>query len=266
LGLAKRWESKEGPAGAEWIKDALLQLEEDPEFIGVAWVSNNREVLSSAPSGAQVPVEFASDGPAARAFAQAGAGKSAAVFLQIDLDGGRPGVMIAAPLWRDGEFRGVIAGFFDSRVCVRKAMSDSRPEWEGYSFSVTSGASELYRIGEEPLNAWAQQLPVSSSMVDWKVSAWPGEDVVHDYISALPHAIFALGLVSSFFVSALFSLVQTNRLRRKELENANRLLGAEAVQRGRTEAELRRSEEKFRAIVETMSDWIWEMDESARYT
>ena len=264
--LAKRWESREGPAGAEWTKDALLQLENDPEFIGIAWVANSREVLSSVPSGAPVPVDFSADGPAARAFAQAGTDKSPAVFSQIKLAGGRPGFMIAAPLWNEGVFRGLIAGFFDSRACVQKAMNNSRPEWKGYSFSVTSGTTGLYRSGTEPANAWAQELPIGSSMVDWKVSVWPGEDVVNDYISALPYAIFALGLVSSFFVSVLFSLVQTNRRRRKELENANRLLGAEAVQRGRTEAELRRSEEKFRAIVETMSDWIWEMDESARYT
>lgn len=43
-------------------------------------------------------------------------------------------------------------------------------------------------------------------------------------------------------------------------------LEKERVERKRTEEALREGEERFRSLVETTSDWIWEIDAQARYT
>ncbi|NEO31077.1 MAG: PAS domain S-box protein [Symploca sp. SIO3C6] len=50
------------------------------------------------------------------------------------------------------------------------------------------------------------------------------------------------------------------------LREANHILRAEIVERQRAEEQLRQSEERFRNLVETSSDWVWEMDENAIYT
>lgn len=50
------------------------------------------------------------------------------------------------------------------------------------------------------------------------------------------------------------------------LREANHILRAEIVERNRAEEQLRQSEERFRNLVETSSDWVWEMDENAVYT
>ena len=39
-----------------------------------------------------------------------------------------------------------------------------------------------------------------------------------------------------------------------------------AIERKNTEGALRESQEKFRALVETTSDWIWEVDQKGIYT
>lgn len=54
--------------------------------------------------------------------------------------------------------------------------------------------------------------------------------------------------------------------RTAELEEANEILRDEIAERERVETELRRSEEKFRALVEVSSEMIWEVDENTNYT
>ena len=54
--------------------------------------------------------------------------------------------------------------------------------------------------------------------------------------------------------------------RTSELVQANRQLEREIAERRRIEADLRQSEEKFRGLVETTLDWIWETDTEDRYT
>ncbi|MGQ4649911.1 ATP-binding protein [Lyngbya aestuarii] len=50
------------------------------------------------------------------------------------------------------------------------------------------------------------------------------------------------------------------------LREANHVLRAEIVERQKAEELLRQSEERFRNLVETSSDWVWEMDDAAVYT
>lgn len=54
--------------------------------------------------------------------------------------------------------------------------------------------------------------------------------------------------------------------RTHELQTVNQALRAEIVERGQAEAARRESEERFRQLVETTSDWVWAVDESGRYT
>jgi PAS domain S-box-containing protein len=50
------------------------------------------------------------------------------------------------------------------------------------------------------------------------------------------------------------------------LREANRILRAEIIERRKAEEQLKESEERFRNLVETSSDWVWEVDENAVYT
>ncbi|HEY9727359.1 MAG TPA: ATP-binding protein [Chroococcales cyanobacterium] len=50
------------------------------------------------------------------------------------------------------------------------------------------------------------------------------------------------------------------------LREANHSLRSEIIERKQVEEQLRQSEDRFRNLVETSSDWVWETDENAVYT
>jgi len=263
--LGKRWQLNEGPAQAVWMEDAALLLQSKPEFAAIVWAGNTREVFSSIPSKAALPVDFAIDKAVAVIFASASQTWSPVVSPPVKLTSGRTGFIIAVPLWYAGEFKGLIAGIFDSREFITTVLNDDRHELDGYAFAITSGKAELYRSAPAPESALAIELPVDAAGSGWKISVWPGRELAGTYLTALPTAVFALGSVSSLLFATLIYFAQVNRQKNTDLENANEMLKAEVAQRARTEEELRRSDDKFRGIVETMTDLIWEVDEDDRY-
>jgi len=263
--LGKRWQTGAGPA-EDWTADAALLLEDRPEYSAIIWARSPGEVLSSIPSKAALPLDFAGDKAVSGVFAAASEAWSPVISSPVVLPGDRAGFIIAVPLWYAGQFNGIIAGVFDSREFIGNVFRDARHELDGYSFSVASASSELFRAAPAAGIEWVVESTVNFAGADWKVAVWPDRALVRTYITPLPGAVFALGSVSSVFIGALIYLVQVNRRKNLELEKANELLTAEVLERARTEESLRRSDEKYRGIVETMTDLIWEADPEGVYT
>ena len=61
-------------------------------------------------------------------------------------------------------------------------------------------------------------------------------------------------------------LLSFNLLRRNGEIFGISIFGKDITGRKRVEEELRKSEERYRAMVETSSDWVWEIDADAKYT
>lgn len=263
--LGRRWQSNDGPDESEWMKDAQFMLENKPEYAAIVWAASTREVRFSIPSKDALPVDFAVDRALDGIFASARQAWSPIVSPPVKLTSGRTGFIIAVPLWYGGEFKGIIAGFFDSREFIANVLNDERHDLAGYAFAVTSGEGELFRSAAVPSSALAIELPVDAAGSGWKLYVWPGPELADTYLTALPNAVFALGSVSALLFASLIYFAQVNRQKNNDLENANEMLMAEVRQRARTEEDLRKSDEKFRGIVETMTDLIWETDEDDRY-
>jgi len=119
------------------------------------------------------------------------------------------------------------------------------------------------------LRRWAPLFALAATLTA-SVLLWQrlsdAERVGLSNLTIFPSVVLALGALSSVLLSILLYSVGYARLKGKGLETANAMLRAEIDERARTEEELRRSDDKFRGLVEASSDLIWEMDESARYT
>ena len=98
------------------------------------------------------------------------------------------------------------------------------------------------------------------------------------FISALGNAedkvnAFAVGgvdyVTKPFQTEEVLARVKTHlalQNAHSQLEAKNRQLEQEIIAHQNTEDALQRSNERFRSLVETTSDWIWEVDQNGTYT
>src|SRR3972149_8661452 len=161
---------------------------------------------------------------------------------------------------------GVPSGVFDSRETFEGILSRSRHDLDEYSVLVAGKDMEVFRGGAAAENEWAQSMPLFMPGADWTVKVWPSRMTVERSLTVFPSAVLGLGVLSSVLLSVFIYIVGYARVKGKGLESVNALLRAEIDERARTEEELRRSDEKFRGLVEASTDLIWEMDGNGRYT
>jgi PAS domain S-box-containing protein len=102
----------------------------------------------------------------------------------------------------------------------------------------------------------------------WMLECLPSERFLADRENSLPLVtmIFGLmltGLATGYANTLLGQQARIERLvvqRTAELQESNARLECEIADRTRAEDALRDSERRFRSLVETTSDWIWEVD------
>jgi len=70
----------------------------------------------------------------------------------------------------------------------------------------------------------------------------------------------------SRMVQELIQVKKVLEERSNELQGVNEQLQQEIIDRKRAEDASRKSEERFRSMVETTSDWVWEVDQNGLYT
>ncbi|HBG47099.1 MAG TPA: hypothetical protein DDW94_08945 [Deltaproteobacteria bacterium] len=256
----KRWEYNGKPDLRGWKMDAR-SLEGDPGYKYIVWAGPDKKaiVLAGLPDRS---AEQAIDASFPELFRI----KSPFVSGPVALEGARLGFIAYAPMYAGGSFMGVLAEVFDSQELIGDILSKSRHELGLYSISVTGDGVELYRSGPEPALEWAQRLPLKVFGSDWTLSVAPGQNLAASSISALPAIVLVMGALSSILFSSLIYSAQSASLRGRGRETANAMLRAEIEERAWAEGERARSEDKFRALVETSYDLVWETDENAVYT
>jgi PAS domain S-box-containing protein len=87
------------------------------------------------------------------------------------------------------------------------------------------------------------------------------------------HEFYSRALREGSFVTeytvvaeTIILLLSFNLLRRNGEVFGISIFGKDITERKRMEEELKESEERYRALVETSSDWVWEVDANAKYT
>lgn len=91
----------------------------------------------------------------------------------------------------------------------------------------------------------------------------PKKEAVPDWVWTI--AFIGAGIIGlALFI--VFLLMVFNKKLKNEVKASTEKLVAELDRRKNTEKELKENEERFRGIVDSMADWIWEVDAGGRYT
>ena len=146
---------------------------------------------------------------------------------------------------------------------------------------MTAYDSKSRRCQFGPLPSQASRSPLAPILAQldipggrWSIGCVATAEYVEERRSVLPLVSLAFGLVITAG-TALYArtiIGQTEKVqalvdrRTAELQQANEQLAREVSDRNRAEIALGESERRFRALVETTSDWIWETDDCGVYT
>lgn len=255
--LAREWEGRGGPSVNYFQKDARIVLEDIHGLKAIVWAGPDGKTVSSVGDPANVAIPAHSFSPQDR---------TPSFSDGIRLKDGRAGLVIYVPIYDGAALMGVLSGVFDSRDTFEGMLLKGRHDLSEYSVLVAGKGREVFRGGRADVNEWAQSLHISITGVDWTVTVWPSPAAISRSFTIFPSVVLALGALSSVLFSTLLYFAGAAWAKGKGIEKVNAMLRAEIAERARTEQELRRSDDKFRGLVEASSDLIWETDADAKYT
>jgi PAS domain S-box-containing protein len=157
---------------------------------------------------------------------------------------------------------GLRVAVFDDKAPPRRQLLSAYPDASAASASGRRSA-RLRRSGTVPVGGRR-----------WSIVCAPDEQFLASGREWLPWAALGSGGVVTLLLCG-YLLVMVGRAARierlvarrtDELSEANRDLREEMDHRQRVEQRLRDSEQRFRGLVETTSDWVWEVDRDMVYT
>jgi PAS domain S-box-containing protein len=131
----------------------------------------------------------------------------------------------------------------------------------GYAIALADDREQVFGRNTkdgEYRKRWAQVLPVQFHSLQWQLSVWPTHDVLERESLSLPKLALGIGLLTTALLALAVYLAQTARRRTADLEK-------EVREREQTQQALRRSEEKYRSLIENLGQGVFLQDRDLRY-
>lgn len=240
--MAARSARMDHPVQEEWAADAEMIVLDFPGFQAIAWIDSSLKVRWIAPmAGNEMLLEttLMADSVRRALFERVRDTRMPSISRTMDLAQGGKGFVVYVPIFRGGNFAGVIAGGFRAETLFIALLHGIAP---GYSLVVMAADEELYRrLPAEPaLEAeWGQQATAEFVGTRWYVRVWPQAATLAAYKSLLPAWALGSGLLATVLISMVIALAQESRRSARLEKIANRELVRENAKREEAEMEVR---------------------------
>ncbi|MBE9048388.1 PAS domain S-box protein [Pleurocapsales cyanobacterium LEGE 10410] len=150
--------------------------------------------------------------------------------------------------------------FLDKNLKVRKFTSAATAAIALVESDIGRPITDLaYNIDISDLTELIQEVITTAEPLERKVSLDDSQQLMRINPYLAENNVLD-GVVLIFVDISEISQVQ------EQLQQAYRNLQQEVKQRQKIEHSLRESKERFRSLIETSSDWVWEIDENGKYT
>ncbi len=289
--LGKRWENSAKPSQKQWEAEAALYIQHWSGYLAIESVDSELNTGSIVPPPASQAAENLNPALAAQGrqalLSERSRRQEVTVTDSVNLAQGGKGILVCVPIFSeapqctDATCRvstagvrgralspksviqnpkspdGYILGVFRTQELLDGILNQNIRR--GYAISIFDGEREIYRSNRagKPNPKWVGEEKVEFYGATWRVRVMPAPELVALEQSRLPEVVLAAGIAVTVLLALAVYLAQTAQFSRKQLE--------EIVACGNQEA-LRQSEERFRNLVETASDWVWEVDANGVYT
>jgi PAS domain S-box-containing protein len=252
--MARRWETEGGTTQTQWERDAENYIRDFKGFQAVQWVDAGLVVRRCIPEAGNEAVlgKFIGNNPIRRAIYDRSRQRGQITLTPaIDLMQGGKGFLVHVPLKVKGQDDGFIVGVFRSQDFLGAVFTPDM--LQGYALHVYEGDQQIYQsdarfFAPDFADASAQELSLFG--IGWRMVLSP---VMAPGASPTGLIVLAVGIFISGLLSAMTYLAQTAYRQTRFLQQGNRQLSAEVLERRRVEDELRRLSIAQRAILSSAS-------------
>ncbi len=262
--MAQRWAVRGGTPRAEWQADAAAHIADRPGCRALAWVDADgiaRWIEPLEPYKSGVGFDLNSEPIRREAMRRARITIEPAISAPVELFRGGIGLLVFAPIWRDGIVRGFLVGAWDVKVLFESLYEDGR--LNAYGAALFNGNRLMYRHGVDPAtlpSQWLSELEIDVHGAKWKLAIWPSPEHLATERSFLPEIIaVAIALTSLLIAAGLHLALRLARVAALS-RRGNRRLRAENARRHSSETALRDNRQRLQAVLDTVVDGIVTMD------
>ncbi len=252
--MANRWEVDRKPPKQEWLADATLYIEHEPDYHAIAWVDTDLQVRWIFPvQGNQDMLNHNLGVEERHAITLSAARTKRQVQLTRSVEVGQDnkGFAVYVPIFLGDASGGFIGGLFHIQALFDTLLRDSSVQ--GYALAVFDGDEEIYtrtQAGQQYRQAWIHEVPITLHNITWRMRVLPSAALLAGKQSALPDVVLVGGLLFAILVSLLLELMRTARLRAHTIIQANQDLHSEIGSRRQVELELRGHREHLEELVQ----------------
>jgi len=264
--MAQHWEGAGVFSPEVREQDVALLRRYDPYLQGVVWVDASFWTHGLGPLADEGALgDPYSDVPIRqqRLLTLARTTQEAQVIRVADTGGATPELWMVVPRFTGTTFQGCLIG-----------MLRLQPFLTYIATTVVEDFAVVVLEGEEPIYARHQTTPqyrdtlrqevaITLPGLTWRVWIWPTVGaILADKLSALPFAVFLMGLVTTVLLASLAYFAQTAQVRATQLAFTNDALTKEISERQRTEVALRDSYQFLQSTLEALSASIVILEET----
>ena len=203
-----------------WQPDAVNLVKDFPEFQAIEWIDKDFRIRWVEPlegNEKALDIDLTFESRRKSAVQTAFEGRTSMSKVINFVQGGR-GFLLYAPVMRDGEFMGMVAG-----VCNIDGLISTVPYHitSQYNFSIIEGESLLFKTDESIVGSSTVHSTMTADMLgtSWEIDLQPSTSTLKSWRSPLPNIFLGMSVfVATAIYFALWQLCRTRSIIRRDRE------------------------------------------------
>jgi len=263
--MVGRWENQAGTPKSDFLKDAQSYITHMPGFQALEWVDDTFHVRWIVPLKGNEKAQnlnLAFEENRQMALISARDRKSPTITKPIDLIQGGKGFLVYFPIHIQGEFQGFILAVFRIQAWLDYVLSPGSEydfQEEGLEIEIVFSGQSVYSIQSDEKFKKKSFHAVSQAEVlgrHFNIKVTPSSFYISRHQTALPEIAAGTGVLMTILVTTILLLFQKTTIYAWRMQVGKEALEKEVAQRQEVELALKESEERIRAVFDSVIDAI----------